>query len=143
MNIKILRYIQLFWSYFIGIGALWGTFMMLFTPEILAYGDLSLLFFMQQSLPWPEIFFQSFTFPAICLLCANGLTNAVAIVMMHKRCRYAPVVAMCCGIILMLWITVQFVIFPANPLSRVYFIFGILQALNGLIWLLRERKTSI
>ena len=31
----------------------------------------------------------------------------------------------------MLWITIQFIIFPSNFLSQSYFAFGIIQALTG------------
>lgn len=130
---SLLRFFQLFWSFFIGIGALWGCVLMFFMPEFLVNGSTSLLVYMQV-LPWPEVFFQSFTFPAICLFCANGLTNFIAIVLIFRRSKYGPLAGMLCGIVLMLWICVQFVIFPRNFLSITYFIFGALQAINGFAW---------
>lgn len=132
-NSKFYRNFQLFWHYFIGVGAIFGGLMMIIPPAGADWGMGPLLGYMQV-LPWPEIFFSNFIFPGICLLIVNGLTNAVAIVLIYKRHRYAPEVSMSCGIILMLWIIVQFIIFPLNFMSTIYFIFGGIQTLFGYLW---------
>lgn len=134
----ILRKLQIFWSFFIGIGAIWGCIMMFTMSYFFGYGETSLLEYMQV-LPWPEIFFQSYTFPAISLFMVNCLPNIITLVLLFKKHRLAPLATMICGVILMLWIVIQFVIFPTNFLSITYFIFGFIQAANGLIWM---RKTK-
>jgi uncharacterized Tic20 family protein len=84
-----------------------------------------------QKLPFPELFFQNFIFPGIALLTVNGITNFISFILICKKHRIAGLSAMCCGIILMLWITIQFFIFEFNFMSTLYFIFGILQAWTG------------
>jgi hypothetical protein len=39
------------------------------------------------------------------------------------------------GITLMLWIVIQFIIFPFNFMSAAYFVFGALQCLTGVLLL--------
>lgn len=139
-QLRAWRGVQIFWSFFIGIGALGGCIMMFVIPDFLGYGENSLLTYMQV-LPWPEVFFQSYTFPAICLFCANCLTNVVTLVLIFRKDRRAPLCSGMCGVVLMLWITIQFVIFPMNPLSISYFGFGVIQTVGGVAWV-RLSKNS-
>jgi hypothetical protein len=129
-KLKRLRKIQLFWGFFIGIGAWLGALMMIFEPSGATFGMVGLLPAFQK-LPFAEIFFQDFFFPGIALLLVNGLTNTLSVIMIYRRNKYAALSGMICGIILMLWISLQFYIFPLNFMSTLYFIFGILQAVNG------------
>jgi hypothetical protein len=128
-NKKIAR-ISIFWSLFIGIGALCGSVMMFIEPTGKIW-EMYLLLPYFQKLPWADIFFQNFIFPGIALLLANGITNFISFILMYQKHRYAAFSVMACGIILMLWITVQFVIFPLNFMSTLYFIFGALQTWTG------------
>lgn len=67
----------LFWTHFIGLGAVAGTCMMLLDPTGKAMGmDAMLPYF--QVLPFAKILFQDFTFSGIALLIVNGLTNLTA-----------------------------------------------------------------
>lgn len=67
----------LFWTLFIGLGAVAGTCMMLLDPTGKAMGmDAMLPYF--QVLPFAKILFQDFTFSGIALLIVNGLTNLTA-----------------------------------------------------------------
>jgi hypothetical protein len=129
-KLKQLRKIQLFWGFFIGIGAWLGALMMIFEPSGTTFGMVGMLPAFQK-LPFAEIFFQDFFFSGIALLLVNGLTNTISVIMIYRRSKYAALSGMICGIILMLWISLQFYIFPLNFMSTLYFIFGILQALNG------------
>jgi hypothetical protein len=131
ITLKKLRIISIFWSLFIGIGALWGSTMMFIDPSGKMWWDMDQLLPGIQKLPWAEIFFQNFIFPGIALLLANGVTNLVSFILICKNHRYAALSVIVCGIILMLWITVQFVIYPLNFMSIIYFVFGLLQALTG------------
>jgi hypothetical protein len=125
-----LRSIQLFWGLFIGIGAYAGAFGMISDTTGVALGMVEMLPFFQK-LPFSEILFQDFLFPGIALLVVNGLTNTISLILIFRRSNYAAISGMICGIILMLWISIQFYIFPFNYWSTLYFIFGILQAING------------
>ena len=136
---KLLRSIQIFWNFFIGLGAIWGTSMMFIDPSGKMFYMDSLLPYMQV-LPFPEIFFTNMIFPGICLLLVNGITNIIAVILLLKKRKFGYHAGMVCGVILMLWITVQFFVFPFNWLSTIYFVFGFLQFLNGL-WLIKHKKS--
>lgn len=126
-NVNMLRKFLVFLSIFIGVGALVGAGMMLCDPSGKLIGlHLMLPYF--QALPFADCLFRDFTFPAIALLIVNGLTNGVALTLLLRRHRHAIIAALFCGIILMLWISVQFYILPANPMSTAFFIIGAIQA---------------
>jgi hypothetical protein len=131
ITLKKLRSISIFWSLFIGIGALWGSSMMFIDPSGKMWWDMDQLLPGIQKLPFADIFFQNFIFPGIALLIANGITNFVSFMLICKNHRYAALSVIVCGIILMLWIMVQFVIYPLNFMSIIYFVFGALQTLTG------------
>ena len=131
---KKLRNIQLFWGFFIGIGAYGGALNMISQPEDPWGGMVGFLHFFQK-LPFAEILFQNFLFAGIALLIVNGLTNTLSVFLIFRRSKYAALSGMICGIVLMLWICIQFYIFPFNFLSTIYFVFGLLQAINGRIYL--------
>ena len=45
------------------------------------------------------------------------------------------------GVTLMLWICIQFYMFPFNALSTAYFVFGLVQLVTGVIaWRLRKKE---
>jgi hypothetical protein len=130
ITIKRLRFLSIFWSLFIGIGALLGSVMM-FTDPSGKMWKMEPILPLLQVLPFSDVFFQNFIFSGIALLCANGITNFISIFLVSKSHHYGAYSVMICGIILMLWITVQFVVFSFNFMSTLYFIFGLLQTATG------------
>lgn len=88
-----------------------------------------------QVLPFAKVLFQNFVFSGIALLIVNGLTQLATFFAIRRGSRRAPAYGLACGVILMLWIVIQFVIFPMNFMSTAYFVFGALQALTGLMWM--------
>ena len=71
------RRILIFWTLFIGIGAVGGALMMLLDPSGKSLGmDAVLPYF--QVLPFADVVFQDFTFSGWALLIVNGLTNLTA-----------------------------------------------------------------
>ena len=139
--LKRLRSFSIFWSLFIGIGALGGSFMMFIDPSGKMWLNMDLLLPGIQKLPFSDIFFQNFIFPGIALLLVNGLTNFISFFFVCTKHRYAALSVMVCGIILMLWITIQFFIWSFNFMSNIYFIFGLLQAVTGyMYWKRTEQK---
>ena len=82
-------------------------------------------------LPFSDVLFQDYIFSGIMLILVNGLSNMVAAVLILRNKRAGFVLGTIFGFTLMLWITIQFVIFPKNVLSTSYFIFGVLQLLCG------------
>ena len=122
----------LFWTLFIGIGAVAGASGMLLDPSGKAMGmDTMLPYF--QVLPLAEYLYQDFLFPGIALLTVNGLTNLTAAVLLLLKKKCGVVLGGVFGVTLMLWICIQFVIFPPNFMSISYFIFGFCQASTGYI----------
>lgn len=136
---KISRRFLIFWCFFIGLGAVWGSLCMFIDPTGVRFG-FDMFFEGFKKLPFYDILFQNLIFPGISLLIVNGISNLVAGILILKGKRSGIVLGMIFGVTLMLWITIQFVIFPANPLSISYFIFGLLQLVTGYICLVRTTQ---
>lgn len=120
----------LFWTIFIGIGAVAGASAMLIDPSGGLMGmDAMLPYF--QKLPFAEIVFQDFVFSGISLLIVNGISNLTAAGLLIANKRIGAVLGGVFGITLMLWICIQFYMFPLNFMSIAYFIFGFIQAITG------------
>jgi hypothetical protein len=101
------------WTLFIGIGAVAVASGMLLDPSGKAMGmDAMLPYF--QVLPLAEYLYQDSTFPGIALLIVNGLTNLTAAVLLLRKRKSVVVLGGVFGVTLMLWICIQFVIFPPN-----------------------------
>ena len=120
----------IFWTLFIGIGAVAGAACMLIEPSGSIMGmDAMLPYF--QVLPFASVLFQNFKFSGIALLIVNGLTNLTAAVLLLKNRRAGAILGAIFGVTLMLWICIQFYIFPLNFMSTAYFIFGLIQTITG------------
>ncbi len=127
---KIARRCLIFWTLFIGLGAVAGALAMIIDPSGKALGmDAMLPYF--QVLPFAEVLFQNFTFPGWALLVVNGLTNLVSAALLFAKKKGGVVLGGIFGITLMLWICIQFCIFPFNFMSTAYFVFGFCQAVTG------------
>ena len=128
---RLARAWLLFWTLFIGIGAVGGATCMLIKPDGSIMGmDGMLPYF--QVLPFADVLFQDFVFSGISLLIVNGISNLSAAVLLFKNKKCGVILGGVFGITLMLWITIQFVIFPFNFMSTSYFVFGALQAITGM-----------
>ena len=122
----------LFWTLFIGIGAVAGAMTMLIDPSGKAMGmDAMLPYF--KVLPFADVLFNDFYFSGAALLVVNGLTNFTAALLIIKKRKAGIVCGGIFGVTLMLWICVQFYIFPFNFMSTAFFVFGFLQAITGLM----------
>ena len=120
----------IFWTLFIGIGAVGGAAMMLIDPSGRAMGmDAMLPYF--QALPFAEVVFQNLTFSGWALLIVNGLTNLTAAGLLLARKRAGVVLGGVFGVTLMLWICIQFYMFPLNFMSTSFFVFGLVQTATG------------
>ena len=120
----------IFWTLFIGIGAVGGALCMLIKPDGSIMGmDGMLPYF--QVLPFADVLFQDFTFSGVALLVVNGLTNLTAATLLMRKKHAGVVLGGVFGITLMLWICIQFYMFPLNFMSTIYFIFGLCQAATG------------
>ena len=130
----------IFWTLFIGIGAVVGGVSMLIEPcgKILHMENM-LPFF--QKLPFADVLFRDYTFSGIALLIVNGLTNLTAAVLLLKKKKLGVILGGIFGVTLMLWICIQFYMFPLNFMSTIYFVFGLCQAITGFVaWKLLKRE---
>lgn len=124
------RKILIFWCLFVGIGAVAGAAAMIIDPSGKAMGmDAMLPYF--AVLPFANVLFRDLTFSGWALLIVNGITNltAAALLLCKKRC--GAVLGCIFGVTLMLWICIQFYMFPLNFMSTAFFIFGLCQAATG------------
>ena len=130
----------IFWTLFIGIGAVAGGLSMIIDPSGKAlHMDAMLPFF--QKLPFADVLFRDFLFSGFALLIVNGLTNLTAAVLLLRKKPLGVLLGGIFGITLMLWIGIQFYMFPLNFMSTAYFIFGLCQAVTGFMaWMLLHRE---
>lgn len=128
----ISRRLLIFWTLFIGIGAVAGATGMFVAPDGSAMGMQAMLPYFQV-LPLSKYLYQDFVFPGIALLCINGVTNLVAAVQLLRKKPSGIMLGTIFGITLMAWICIQFVIFPLNFMSTIYFFFGLSQAVTGYV----------
>ena len=97
----------IFWTLFIGVGAVGGAAMMLIEPSGRIMGmDAMLPYF--QKLPFADKVFQDFRFSGWALLIVNGLTNLTAAGLLLARKRAGAVCGGVFGVTLMMWICIQF-----------------------------------
>ena len=134
------RRFLLFWTLFIGFGAVAGAMAMLLDPSGKFMGmDAMLPYF--QVLPFADRVFQDFTFSGWALLIVNGLTNLTAAGLLLAKKPAGVILGGLFGITLMLWICIQFYIFPVNFMSTIYFFFGAAQAGTGFAaWVFEKQE---
>lgn len=127
---NIARRILIFQTLFIGIGAVCGAVGMISDPSGKAMGmDAMLPYF--QVLPFADLVFQDLTFSGWALLIVNGLTNLTSAGLLFAKRKSGVVLGGIFGVTLMLWICIQFYMFPLNFMSTIYFVFGFAQAAVG------------
>lgn len=124
------RTLLIFWSLFVAIGAIGGAMGMLLDPSGQLMGmDAMLPCF--QVLPFADVLFQNFTFSGCALLIINGVTNLTAAGLLLAKRKSGVILGGIFGVTLMLWICIQFVIFPWNFMSIAFFVVGFCQAATG------------
>lgn len=124
------RRVLIFWTLFIGIGAVGGAVCMIVDPSGKVLGmDGMLPYF--KVLPFADVLFNNLLFPGIALLIVNGITNITTSVLLFMRKRAGVILGEIFGITQMLWICIQFYMFPPNFMSTIYFIFGFCQFITG------------
>ena len=137
---EIARRWLIFWTLFIGLGAVAGGLSMILDPSgRTLHMDGMLPYF--QVLPFADVLFQDFLFSGFALLIVNGLTNLTAAVLLLRKKRLGVLLGGVFGVTLMLWICIQFYMFELNFMSTAYFVFGLCQAVTGFIaWRLSKRE---
>ena len=120
----------IFWTLFIGLGAVGGAACMLADPSGRSVGMAGMLPYFQV-LPFADVLFQDLFFSGIALLLVNGITNLTAAALLFRKKPAGAMLGGVFGVTLMLWILIQFYMFPLNFMSTLYFIFGFYQAATG------------
>lgn len=84
MKVKILKGVMIFFTLFIGLGAVFGASCMLIKPDgsLLSMEGMLPYF---KALPFSEYLFANYIFPGISLLIVNGLSNLTACYLIIKN----------------------------------------------------------
>ncbi len=129
----------IFWTLFVGTGAVAGAVGMLADPTGKAMGmDGMLPYF--QVLPFAGTLFQDLTFFGYALLIVNGLTNLAAAALIFAKKKAGDLLGGIFGVTLMLWICIQFYVFPPNFMSTLFFFIGLAQAITGYMAVVFRRQ---
>ena len=94
---------------------------------------------LRAKLPWPDIFFKDFIPSGFVLLALNGLTQILAAVMLFKNHPYAYWACFICGIILMLWIVLEWYVWGFVALSNIFFVLGLAETTAAYYCIKRTR----
>ena len=133
--IKFLKFLTLF----IGIGAVMGAAMMWIDPSGQMWGMEPLLDMLRAKMLWPDVFFKNFIPSGFVLLFLNGFTQFVAAFLLFKKYPLAYWAVLACGIILMLWIVLEWWVWGFNFMSNIYFVFGLVEAVAAVVSLRKLR----
>lgn len=139
--IKIL--LQKFFTLFIGFGAVFGAVMMWIDPSGESLGISPVLEMLRTKLPCLSIFFKNFIPSSFVLLILIGFTQFAAAFLLFKKHRLASHAVLICGILLMLWIILEWWVIGFNTMSNVFFVLGLLEVLAAMSTLcIGKRNTS-
>ena len=120
---------------FIAVGAIGGAVMMWMDPSGVSWGGEPMLDLLRAKMPWPEVLFRDFIPSGFALLAVNGLPQILAALMLFKKHPWAYWACLACGIILMLWIVLEWWIWGFVALSNVYFVLGLVETIVAAICL--------
>jgi hypothetical protein len=123
---------------FIGIGAVMGAAMMWIDPSGQMWGMEPLLEMLRAKMPWPDVFFKDFIPSGFVLLFLNGFTQFAAAFLLFKKHPLAYWAVLACGIILMLWIVLEWWVWGFNAMSNIYFVFGLIEVVATVISLRKQ-----
>ena len=132
--------LEKFLTLFIGIGAVAGAVMMWIDPTGTTWGGEPLLELLRAKMPWPDVFFKNFIPSGFALLVVNGITQFVAAYLLFKKHRLAQHAVLACGIILMLWIVLEWWVWGFNALSNIFFVLGLVETITAVIMLFQTRN---
>ena len=98
-----------------------------------------MLMILRAKMPWPDVFFRDFIPSGFALLAVNGLPQLLAALMLFKKHPWACWVTLACGIILMLWIVLEWYVWGFAALSNIYFVLGLAEAIAAVFCIKRSR----
>lgn len=124
------RRLLIFWTLFVGFGAVLGAAAMLFDPSGKFMGMDALLPYFKK-LPFADVLFRDLVFSGWALLIVNGISNLTAAGLLLARRKSGVILGGAFGVTLMLWICIQFYMLPLNFMSTAFFVIGAAQAATG------------
>ena len=130
---KLLKILTLF----IAVGAVGGAVMMWVDPSGTGWGGEPLLDMLRARMPWPDIFFRTFIPSGFVLLALNGIAQFLAAWFLIKKHPWAYGATLICGIILMLWIVLEWWVWGFNAMSNIFFALGLAETILAAICLRR------
>ena len=113
--------------------------MMWLDPTGASWGGEPMLELLRAKMPWPDIFFRNFIPSGFVLLAVNGITQIVASVMLFQNHRKAYQMVIACGIILMLWIVLEWYVWGFVALSNIFFVLGLAETTAAYYCIKRTR----
>ena len=125
--------LQKFLTLFIGIGAVIGAVMMWIDPSGQMWGMEPLLEMLRAKMPWPDIFFKDFIPSGFVLLALNGITQFAAAILLFKNHPLAYWAVLVCGVILMLWIVLEWWVWGFNAMSNIFFVLGLVETIAAVV----------
>lgn len=126
---------------FIAVGAVGGAVMMWVDPTGLSWGGEPMLDLLRAKMPWPDFFFKNFIPSGFALLAVNGLPQLLAALVLFKKHPWAYWACLACGIILMLWIALEWYVWGFVALSNIYFVLGLIESIAA--WIMIRRPSSV
>ena len=123
---------------FIAAGAVGGAVMMWMDPTGVSWGGEPMLDLLRAKMPWPEVFFRNFIPSGFVLLAVNGLTQLLAALMLFKNHPRACCAVLVCGIILMIWIALEWWIWGFVALSNIFFVLGLVESVCAAVCIRRS-----
>ena len=123
---------------FIAVGAIGGAVMMWVDPTGVSWGGEPMLDLLRAKMPWPEVLFKDFIPSGCALLAVNGLPQLLAALMLFKKHPRAYRVTLACGIILMLWIVLEWWIWGFVAMSNIFFLLGLAEVIAAAICKMKE-----
>ena len=120
---------------FIAVGAVGGAVMMWMDPTGVSWGGEPMLDLLRAKMPWPDVLFKNFIPSGFALLAVNGLPQFLAALLLFKNHPWAYWAVLACGIILMLWIVLEWLIWGFVALSNIYFVLGLIEAIAAIVML--------
>ena len=120
---------------FIAVGAVGGAVMMWMDPTGVSWGGEPMLDLLRAKMPWPDVLFKNFIPSGFALLAMNGLPQLLAALMLFNNHRCAYWACLACGIILMLWIILEWWIWGFVALSNIFFMLGLIETIVAAICL--------
>ena len=118
---------------FIGIGAVIGAVMMWIDPSGQMWGMEPLLEMLRAKMPWPDVFFKDFIPSGFVLLALNGITQFATAILLFKNHPLAYWAVLACGIILMLWIILEWWVWGFNAMSNIFFVLGLVETIAAVV----------